>query len=79
MTKDNKIELSDFVKILDELADSFRIARLEDRCAVAYFRTLQNIPEYKLRQQADTILRYDTYFPSIARLYEADKIDRVSL
>lgn len=60
-----------FLKLLDNLADAFRILRLETRCALAYWEELKHIPKNDMIRQIKTIKRCDERFPSIARLYQA--------
>ena len=65
---------AEFLKLLDNLADAFRIPRLEARCALAYWEELKNIPKNELMRQATTIKRYDERFPAIARMYQANNL-----
>ena len=68
MENEQKMTEIEFLKLLDNLADSFNIPRLEPRVVTAYWKVLKNVSKNMLDDKVTEIIMNDKRFPTISRL-----------
>lgn len=68
MENDQKMTETEFLRLLDNLADSFNMPRLEQRVVAAYWAALKNVSKNMLNDKATEIIMNDKRFPAISRL-----------